>query len=404
MLMRPGGSRTDLACRAAIVLVTGGLSACDAPKDAAPSTVKNATSVTAPSGSSAAQGVAIVADFLQRRGEDIKACFAGAPDIVGPGATQPGPGRARPAVVINRLVVAIDASGSMAAKTGSTTKMDAAKRAATAFLGGVPSKTEVGLIAFGHRGNNRPDGKAESCRGVETIYPLGTADAAEVGRALQAVRATGWTPLAAAITKAGGAFVPSDTPGAQVVYVVSDGIETCGGDPVAAARALNAGPVKAIVNIIGFDLDAADRAQLQAVAAAGGGTFVEAHSESDVSRMLDETRRKAQAASAMTTEYFDAGARSTANNFAVGKYTTKVNFCIAHATSAESAGLLKQLDSGSTPGPVREAAMAVLRTRHEGYRDEAAKISHDLLARSTTANDAIAAQQRASEIRLGVRP
>lgn len=373
------------------------LSACGKP---APD---NMAAATADSDTVAGQRIA--ADYLKQHGGAIDACFVPPPAIRGPGAIQTVTDDAGPdAAAINRLVIAIDASGSMATKSGDGSKMDAAKRAAIAFLGDVPANTQIGLVAFGHRGTNLPSGKAASCRGVESIYPLGSANRSQVETALRQVRPTGWTPLAAAITVAGQSFTPSSTPGAQVVYVVSDGLETCGGDPVAAARSLNQGPVKAIVNIIGFDLAAADRAQLSAVASAGGGTFVEAKSGGDVARAMDEVRRNARKASAMTTEHFDAGARSTDNNFAVGKYTTDLNFCVAHATSAEMAGLQRATDAAHATIPESEAARAVLRQRHATYSDRSAKIAADLLAKSKAANDAIAAQQHRSEERLRIDP
>jgi Ca-activated chloride channel family protein len=348
--------------------------------------------------------VSIAADYIREHGENFEACFADRPTIVGPGAIQPGAADAiRAPVAVNRLMIAIDASGSMAARIGGETKMDAAKRATTSFLAGVPANTRIGLIAFGHRGTNLPAGKAESCKAVEAVYPLGAGDAAQVGRALQSVRATGWTPLAAAIELAGRSFVPSRTPGAQVVYIVSDGLETCGGDPVAAARALNTGPVQAIVNIIGFDLTPADRAQLRAVAAAGGGAFVEAANGSAVGRALDELRRKAGAVSALSTERFDAGARIAGNSRAVGQYATKVNLCVAHAASAESAGL-NDLPAFAAADPVaRDAGLAALRERHDAYRARSSNAYDDLLAEATRSNDAIAAQEAASAIRLGVK-
>lgn len=146
--------------------------------------------------------------------------------------------------------------------------MSAAKAAASEFLGGVLGGTQVGLVAFDHSGTNAPSGKTASCRGIERVYPVGMGDIARIDQAMQSFNATGWTPLAVAISQARSSFTPSGTPGAQVVYAVSDGIES--GDPVAAARALTAGDVKAIVNAIGFDLAAADRDQLRAVAQAGG--------------------------------------------------------------------------------------------------------------------------------------
>ena len=41
----------------------------------------------------------------------------------------------------------------------------------------------------------------------------------------------------------------------NIVYIVSDGVETCDGDPVAAAKLLQADNIQAQVNIIGFDVD-----------------------------------------------------------------------------------------------------------------------------------------------------
>lgn len=350
-------------------------------------------------------GQRIAEDYIKEHGAALDACIIPPPAMRGPGAIQTVGDDAKPQVAaINRLVIAIDASGSMGARSGGETKMDAAKRAAIAFLGSVPTNTQVGLVAFGHQGNNLPSGKDKSCRGVQTIYPIGMGNAQRIEAALGQVRPTGWTPLAAAITTAAQSFAPSQTPGAQVVYVVSDGLETCGGDPVAAARTINQGPVKAIVNVIGFDLTAADRAQLSAVAAAGGGSFVEVKAGGDVGRAMDEVRRKATAVKAITTEYFDAGARTTDNNLAVGKYLTNMNFCLARSTSAETIGLQARLAGQKAVIAVGVAALDVLRRRHEDYHNRSTKIASELTVQAKAANDAIGAQQRSSETRLKIKP
>jgi Ca-activated chloride channel family protein len=56
--------------------------------------------------------------------------------------------------------------------------------------------------------------------------------------------------------------------------VVSDGKETCQGDPVVAARALAAKGTT--VHTVGFVVDTAARGQLQAIARATGGTYFDA--------------------------------------------------------------------------------------------------------------------------------
>src|SRR4030095_11044075 len=59
-----------------------------------------------------------------------------------------------------------------------------------------------------------------------------------------------------------------------VIVLVSDGKETCQGDPVIAARALAAKGIT--VHTVGFVVDTAARGQLQAVARATGGTYFDA--------------------------------------------------------------------------------------------------------------------------------
>src|SRR5690606_27729547 len=60
------------------------------------------------------------------------------------------------------------------------------------------------------------------------------------------------------------------------------GIESCGGDPVKEAKALHQSKIKAVVNIIGFDLDQNSRKALEQVAKAGGGEFTHVRSAKEM--------------------------------------------------------------------------------------------------------------------------
>ena len=77
-------------------------------------------------------------------------------------ASEPRNARVQP----RRVVVALDSSGSMAARAGGELKMDAARAAVADFLAGLPDNVEVGLVAFGHHGDNTEQGRAVSCAGV----------------------------------------------------------------------------------------------------------------------------------------------------------------------------------------------------------------------------------------------
>ena len=188
-----------------------------------------------------------------------------------------------------RVVVAIDGSGSMNGTLGNTSKIELARQAADNFVSSLPPEVATSVLVFGQQGNNTAAGKSRSCAAVDVAVPL-TTDRSALQSALARVQAVGWTPLATALQRAGEMFSPSETPGEQVVYVVSDGEETCGGDPVAAARALREGGTKAIVNIIGFGIPSREARALQAVAQAGGGRFTNARDTSELKRHQDALR------------------------------------------------------------------------------------------------------------------
>lgn len=80
------------------------------------------------------------------------------------------------------------------------------------------------------------------------------------------------TPLASAIESINDDFKEyTGEENLNVVYIVSDGEETCGGDPVNAAKNLNQSSTHAVVNIIGFDVKNSEQQQLKNTAEAGKG-------------------------------------------------------------------------------------------------------------------------------------
>ena len=192
----------------------------------------------------------------------------------------------------SHLILAIDASGSMAGSMGGDTKMEIAKREAVRFLAEIDEAISVGLVVYGHRGNNQEDGKAESCASSEMIHGF-EADRADLATSIEGLNPTGWTPMGGVLAYSGEIVAELPEPDgetvlAPVVYLISDGEETCDGDPVAAAAALFDAGVRTTVNTIGFAVDADTQAQLQAVAAAGGGTYYPAETGSILRNRLEE--------------------------------------------------------------------------------------------------------------------
>jgi hypothetical protein len=172
------------------------------------------------------------------------------------------------------IEVILDASGSMAEKVDGGVKMDLAKKSIQGFLESIPMHSHVGLRVFGHKGSGSDQDKALSCAQTELVYPLSSYDPNRFQGSLQQFGPKGWTGIATALEAAREDLKNSHSEGVEnIIYLVTDGIETCGGNPVEAAKALHQSEMKAVINLIGFDVNDEAQRQLKAVAEAGGGTY-----------------------------------------------------------------------------------------------------------------------------------
>lgn len=187
------------------------------------------------------------------------------------------------------VALLLDASGSMAGEVSGGQKMELAKAALQNYASDLPEGANIMLRVYGHEGTGTDADKAMSCASNEVVYELGGYDEQKFTEALGKFAPAGWTPLAGAIEAA-----EEDLNGQKggnvrnVIYVVSDGIETCDGDPVAAAAALAESDIQAEVNIIGFDVDNEGQKQLEEVAKAGNGQYKSVYSESELNEYMKQ--------------------------------------------------------------------------------------------------------------------
>lgn len=262
--------------------------------------------------------------LLAEHGADYEECLQEVKAAKAP--NQPQKEGVKPKSEQLNVVVALDSSGSMKANISGGNKMDVAKRAVTGFIENLPPNASAALVVYGHKGNNEQSGKSESCAGVEDVYQLASVDKNRLRESVNSFQATGWTPLAAAIERSGQTFADRKGEGNRnIVYVVSDGIETCGGDPVAAARTLHNSDVKAIVNIIGFDVGNEDQQRLREVATAGGGEFIAANSGAELERIVAESRNRIEQTVYETRNRLAQTVTETNYNLARTKFETCVN-------------------------------------------------------------------------------
>lgn len=188
-----------------------------------------------------------------------------------------------PAATKAHFSILLDASGSMNAKNREGTRMDEAKKAIQDFVKKLPGNSTVSLRVYGHIGTGSNKDKAKSCNATETIFK-GAPDIQKLNQALSRIKPSGWTPIGKALAETKN-DIPKDATTA-IVYVVSDGIETCNGNPVAEAKKLSSQGIKPIINIIGFQVDNKAQQLLKKVAEAGNGTFTYAGSKQELDQYL----------------------------------------------------------------------------------------------------------------------
>jgi Ca-activated chloride channel family protein len=185
--------------------------------------------------------------------------------------------------------IVLDASGSMGKKINGKSQMDLAKDAIDNFLASLPENAKVGLRVYGHKGSGSDSDKKLSCESSDLVYQISPYDSSEFKQALDPVQPKGWTPITLALNEAQKDLskYPAEESN-NIVFLVSDGIETCDGDPVAAAKKLADSNISPILNVIGFNVDADGQKQLKDVANAAGGIYTDI---SDQKQLNEEFKR-----------------------------------------------------------------------------------------------------------------
>ncbi|MBR8658930.1 VWA domain-containing protein [Brevibacillus sp. NL20B1] len=190
------------------------------------------------------------------------------------------------------VMIVLDASGSMGHMAGSKTRMEAAKEAIRSFAASLPAGARVGLRVYGHEGTGSEVDKARSCSKSDVMYPLQAYDKQKLDSALAQFKPAGWTPIALALEQAQKDLQAyKGEKSTNIIYLVSDGIETCGGDPVQVAKQLADSDVTPIVNVVGFGVDGEAQRQLKAVAEAAKGRYVLIQDQKELEKEFEQAEK-----------------------------------------------------------------------------------------------------------------
>lgn len=177
-----------------------------------------------------------------------------------------------------RVMIVLDASGSMLGQIDGKRKIDIARDALRNIMNDWDSALQVGLMAYGHR-------EKGNCDDIEVLVPVGPPNKESILAAADKLTPLGKTPLSEATLQAAEALKYSEE--AASVILISDGEETCDKDPCAIGTELEGKGVNFTAHVIGFDIDKAEHiAQLKCLAENTGGKYVSAKDSGELQSAL----------------------------------------------------------------------------------------------------------------------
>lgn len=179
------------------------------------------------------------------------------------------------------IELVFDISGSMWEQIQGKAKIEIAREVLASLVKGFPKDANFGLRVYGHRSKS-------DCQDSELLIPFGHLDPDQVIAKVNALKPKGMTLIDYSMREALKDL--QALKGSKVLVVVTDGIETCKGDPVKAAQDMVNAGLKMKIHVVGFNISHSPEAveQLKKVAEVGQGKFYTAENSEEMGQALAE--------------------------------------------------------------------------------------------------------------------
>lgn len=169
----------------------------------------------------------------------------------------------------------LDASNSMWGQIGGKAKIQIAKEVLKSQVAALPAGTKAGLIAYGHRFAK----ELNDCEDMELVSGYSLDSPQLVDEALNYVVPKGQTPIARTLEESinwvKGPIHENPVTNPTVV-LITDGAESCDGNPCLAAKKLADAGINTKIHVVGFGLNEQQRGQVQCIAENGHGKYFDA--------------------------------------------------------------------------------------------------------------------------------
>ncbi len=204
-----------------------------------------------------------------------------------------------------RCILVVDSSSSMGRALEGRTRLDVVRDAVSQLIGKWDPSIELGIVAYGHR--SRGD-----CSDIELLVPPGYFDSATYRAALERLKPLGMTPLTEAVGTAADALDFTKRTG--TIVLVTDGVETCGGETEDLALEFARRGAGLQVNIVALGIHEDALATFDILARQTGGTAVVVNDATSLLDALRDAVHSAEPAGSKTTAATPEGRASLSSS------------------------------------------------------------------------------------------
>ncbi len=269
-----------------------------------------------------------------------------------------------------RILFLLDASGSMLAQWEGTNRITAAKRLLSRLVDSlkVNDQLELALRVYGHQFNRR----LQNCKDTKLEVGFNPRNHDLIKNRLAAIIPKGTTPLAYSLEQAATDF-PEDENVRNIVIIITDGIESCDGDPCAISLALQRRRVFLKPFIIGLGMNQSFSEEFSCL-----GKFIDATNIRTFRRVLNRAVKQTLDKTTISVELLDEVDRPNVSNVNVSfinNMTKTPAYNFVHyrdqqgkPDSVEIDGVLSYDLQVNTIPPIYKRDIAIKPGRHNVFR------------------------------------
>ncbi len=208
-----------------------------------------------------------------------------------------------------RILFLLDASGSMLGKWEKTTRIVAAKRLLSDLVDSLQVNTnlELGLRVYGHQFHRR----FQNCKDTKLEVSFRQKNHESIKQKLRGLQPQGTTPLAYSLEQAANDF-PDKNNIRNIIIIITDGIESCDGDPCAVSLALQKKNVFLKPFIIGIGMNKSFEKNFSCL-----GKFFDASNIRQFRKVLNKVIQQTLNKTTVSVELLDERNKPTVSNINV---------------------------------------------------------------------------------------